>query len=138
MLEDKKLMAINMLIEGKLPKTDIAKACGRSRQWLYDSVINDDESKAKMDRRLQEIQNDGMVRIKSNLSTVIDNIIGIANMEENCKLKFDANVYLANRVYGGITPAKSDIINEDEEKEITSKEELQDELSKYKSINKAV
>jgi hypothetical protein len=136
MLNEQQLRAIDLLIEGKLNKVDIAKKVKRSRQWLYESVINNDESKAEVDKRLQEIQNDGMSRIKSNLGRCIDNIIALANNAESDKIKLDANQYLVNRIYGGIT-TKNDDKEDKEDKDKLTNEDIENEFSKFKKMKKA-
>jgi len=133
MLSEQQIMAIDMLIEGKVSKTDIAKKVKRSRQWLYDSVINDDESKATMDKRLQEIKNEGMNRIKSNLGDIINNIIALANNADSDNIKLQANQYLLNRVVGGITTKLEDVTGK-EEKDALTNEEIEGEFSKFKRI----
>lgn len=126
-------MAVDLLIEGKSSKTDIAKKVKRSRQWLYDSVINDGESKATMDARLQEIKNEGMNRIKANLGDIINNIIALANNADSDNIKLQANQYLLNRVVGGITTKLEDVTGK-EEKDALTNEEIEGEFSKFKKI----
>jgi hypothetical protein len=131
MINEKQSMAIDLLIEGIHNKIDIAKSCGKSRTWLYDSVINNDECKAEMNNRLQEIKNDGLCRIKSNLGSYINNIIMIANSAESDKIKLDANEYLINRVMGGITTKVEDVSNKKDNDNIDTNK-LQNEFDKFK------
>jgi ABC-type antimicrobial peptide transport system permease subunit len=130
-INEKQSMAIDMLIEGTHNKTDIAKACGKSRQWLYDSVINDEICKAEADRRLHEISTDGINRIKSNLGNYINNIVALANNADSDKIKLDSNVYLINRVMGGITNKIDDISNKDD-KDTVNSDQLENEFEKFK------
>lgn len=103
MLNEKQLMAIGLLIDGKLNKVEIAKSCGKSRQWLYDQVINNVDSKAETDKQLQVIQTNGINIIKSNLQKSIDNIIALANNSDSEKIRADCNFYLIDRVLGKVT-----------------------------------
>lgn len=132
MINEKQSIAIDMLIEGTYNKSDIAKSCGKSRQWLYESVINDEECKAKLDERLHEVQIDGMNRIKSNLGSYISNIMQLANNSSSDKIKLDANEYLINRVMGGITTKVADVTTDEEDQDKVDKVELANEFEKFK------
>ena len=103
MLDEHQELALNMVMEGKLKKTEIAKKLHRSRQWLYDAVINNEECVAEMDRRLQEIQLHCERGLKSSLQSHIDNVKLLAVTAESEKVRLDANQYLIDRVLGKTT-----------------------------------
>jgi len=116
MLDEKKMMAIELLVKGELTKTEIAKRCGKSRQWLY-NAFDDKEFMAELDRRLHQIQTYGENRIKATLQDRINNIIYLAENAESEKVRLDASQYLLDRVLGKTT-SKMEIkplINQDEE-----------------------
>jgi hypothetical protein len=132
MLDDCQQKALTLLMEGKMTKTQIAKIVGKSRQWLYDNVVNDEEAKLEVDVRLQEIQIFGINSIKSNLKQSIANIITLANSSESEKIRMDANTYLVDRVLGRTT-TKLEVENTTDKEEV-SPEQLEDEFSQFKMI----
>lgn len=132
MIDRDKMLAIELLIDNKLNKTEIAKQCNRSRQWLYDNVLNDEICRAEVDKRLQQIQTHGINVIKSNLQKSIDNIIDLANNSDSEKIKADCNFYLIDRVLGKTT-TKLDISTEDMKQAVNPKE-LDDDLNQFKLI----
>jgi len=103
MIDNEKDMAIQLLIEGKLSKVAIAKKVGRSRQWLYESVINDTLCMAEVDRRLQIVQTQGMNTIKANLDSNIQNIIYLSKNADSEKIRADCSMYLIDRCLGKTT-----------------------------------
>jgi len=130
MMDEKKTLAITLLLEGKLTKVEIAKKCKMSRQWLYDAVLSNPECKAEVDRRLQEIQTDGINLIKCSVTRNIENIMQLANNSDSEKIRLDANTYLLDRVFGKTT-TKLDIENVTDKEEVTQ-QQLNDEFDKYK------
>ncbi|WP_129599537.1 hypothetical protein [Anaerophilus nitritogenes] len=122
MIDEKKQMAINLLVEGTTSKTEIAKLCGRSRQWLYQQVLDDEECKAELDKRLRQIETFGMNTIKGGLQEKINNIVRLANRAESEKVRLEANTYLVDKVLGKNTTKlevmekidKSNVIDVDE------------------------
>jgi len=136
LIDDKKQMAMGLLLEGKYIKTEIALKCDRSRQWLYDQVINNEICKGEMDKELTTIQICGVATFKSNLEKCIQNIIALANNSESDKINLDANDYLVNRVLGNTT-TKLDIANVTEQKEVTASQ-LENEFSKFKELKEIV
>ncbi len=130
MMDEKKTLAITLLLEGKLTKVEIAKKCKMSRQWLYDAVLSNPECKAEVDRRLQEIQTDGINLIKCSVTRNIENIMQLANNSDSEKIRLDANTYLLDRVFGKTT-TKLDIENVSKQEEVTQ-QQLNDEFDKYK------
>lgn len=113
MLDDKRILAIQLLIDNKLSKTEIAERCGRSRQWLYD-ILDEEEVKASLDEGLQKIRLFGESLIRSNLENSIANIVDLAHNAQSEKTRLDANIYLTNRILGTPT-AKLDVKTEEKE-----------------------
>jgi hypothetical protein len=60
MLDDKKILVIEMLVDGELPKTQIATRIGCSSQALYQWSDND-EFKADLDKRFTIIRTDAFL-----------------------------------------------------------------------------
>lgn len=131
MINEQQSLAIDMLIEGKVSKIDIAKTCDRSRQWLYDSVINDEECKAELDARLQEIKDAGEKRIKSKVDMYIKELDKIALTSKNENTKKDVLMYLLNRIYGNPT-SKLETNDNTKDNESISTNDLQNEFNKFK------
>lgn len=130
MLDENKVKAIELILENKLTKIEIAKVCKKSRAWLYDSVINNEECMAEVDRRLQQIQTFGIMVIKSSLQQSIDNIIELSKTGESEKIRLDASTYLIDRVYGKTTTKLE--VTADATEPVVSKDEIEEEFVKFK------
>lgn len=102
MLDEKKIRAIDYLVEAKHTKVEIAQLVGVSRRSLYDWLDNE-EFRKEWDKRLQEIQTHGMSTLKATLGQNIANIILLATRAESEKVRLDANQYLIDRVLGKTT-----------------------------------
>ena len=102
MLDEVRLTAIDLLVEGTTTKTEIAKICGKSRTWLYD-IMDEPQVVAEANRRLQQIQGFCEKKLKATLKDRIDNLINLAINAESEKIRFEAGVYLTNRVLGNTT-----------------------------------
>jgi len=122
MLDENKLLAVQLIVEGKLPKTEIAEKCGRSRQWLYD-FIGTDEFKSEVDRRLQEIRTEGNKMITNNLGKSVENVVYLANNANSEKIRLDASCYLINRSLG-MPSVKHDLTIEPKSNESKEKQEF--------------
>ncbi|AGK97638.1 hypothetical protein [Clostridium pasteurianum] len=131
MINDIQSKAIDMLIEGKANKIDIAKACGKSRTWLYDSVINDDECRANMDERLHDLKIDGEKKIMSKVDMYIAELDRIALTSKSENTKKDVLMYLLNRIYGNPT-SKLETNDNSKENESINEDILQNELELFK------
>lgn len=130
MLHEKQLLAINLLVEGKQKRTDIAKACGVSRNALYDWMDNV-EFKAEWEKSLQRIINYGEQSIKANLDKHIQNILVLANSAESEKIKLDANCYLIDRVLGKTT-TKIDVTAEQKQTTELDSNQIESEFEDFK------
>jgi len=110
MLDELRLKAIDLLIEGTTTKAEIAKQCGRSRTWLYD-IMDEKDVMVEVNRRLRQIQIFGENKLKATVQDRINNIIDLATNADSEKVRLEANVYLTNRVLGNTT-TKIDITAE--------------------------
>lgn len=99
MLDEQRLLAIELLLDGKHDKTKIAELCGRSRGWLY-LILDEDEVKAELDKRERLLKLHGEKRLISSLDKAINNIIDLANNSASEKIRMDANMYLIDRKLG--------------------------------------
>ena len=116
---------IDLVMEGKLTKVEIAKQIQCSRQALYD-WLEDDEVKAEMDKRLQGIRTETQKRFTHQLKPVVDELYNIALHATGARERKDACIYLINRVLG--TP--KDTLNISDEKS----ENIEDILAAFNKI----
>ena len=130
-LDERKMKAIENIILGE-NYTNVAKLSGVSRQALY-NWLDDDDFKAELDRRIQEIRKQGEQRITSKIDSYIDALEKIALCGKSEKNRSDALQYLINRDLGTPTSKIADV-TDDEDKDNIDKNELQDELNKFKTI----
>lgn len=121
---------ITMFIEGN-KIIDIAKFVGVSRQTIY-SWLNKDDVKAELDRRKQELANQGNQLILKDITTYIDNIKELAKDKSDKRVCLAANQYLLNRIYGNPTA----VIDEGNETNTgnVNENELENELKRFKLI----
>lgn len=132
MLTRDKEKMITLYIEGN-KITDIAKVMNVSRQTIY-SWLNEDDVKAEMDKRKQDLANRGNQLILKDITTYIDNIKALANKCTDNRVKLAANQYLLNRVYGNPTGIFED--NEDDNNTNVDTTELANELENFKRRKK--
>jgi transposase-like protein len=99
MIHDKKMLAIELLADGELRKTEIAKKIGVSRQALY-HWLNDQEFVAELDRRLQQKKSLVQKRIDGKLDFVIEKLYELANDSSNKRVQAQVLQYLADRALG--------------------------------------
>lgn len=103
MLDEKKIMAIEMLIDGKANKSQIADRCRVSRTTLYNWLNDDKEFIAELNNRLQGLKTFAEKKLEGKLDYIIDEIYDIAksdSSEGNQMAKLKALTYLADRVLG--------------------------------------
>ncbi|KOO46404.1 phBC6A51 family helix-turn-helix protein [Priestia koreensis] len=125
-LNDKKIMAIQLLVDGELNKTDIAKRCEISRQSLYDWLDNE-EFKKELDRRIQ--QRKGLVEkiIDSKLEGAVDQLFRLADTTENARVKAQVLQYIIDRGLGKPT-TKLDVAAEMKPNQSVTKDVLEAEF----------
>jgi len=121
---------ITMLIEGERI-TDIAKKIGVSRQTIYSWKDNDD-ARAELDRRRQDLANQGNNYILKDVYTYIDSIKALAKDKSDKRVCLSANQYLLNRVYGNPTAVVDEESNTDNGN--VNENELEEQLNKFKKL----
>ncbi|MBV4450565.1 helix-turn-helix domain-containing protein [Clostridium tyrobutyricum] len=121
---------ITMLIEGERI-TDIARKIGVSRTSIYTWKDND-EVKAELNRRTQDIKNQGNAYILKDVQTYIDEIKNIAKNSTDQRVKFSANRYLIDRTLGTPTAESDDIDNSSGN---VNENELEEQLKKFRQMH---
>jgi hypothetical protein len=111
-LDEIKEQAITYLLKGE-GVTDVAKLVGKSRQAIYDWLDNE-EFKAELDRRRQEIVTKGNAILLAELNSSVERIKKIAAKSKSEKVKLDANTYLIDRVLGKTTTKVETNVNEND------------------------
>lgn len=96
MLNEKKLKMIDLLIEGNIEKTEIAKEIGVSRQTIYE-WLKDEEVLAEYDRRLNDNRTKCNRRLQTWLNPLLHRLYFIA-MNGATRDSKDVAIYLVNRV----------------------------------------
>lgn len=133
MLDEIKEKAITYLIKGE-GVTDVAKLIGKSRQTIYDWLDND-EFKAELDRRRQEIITKGNAILLAELNSSVERIKKIAVKSTSEKVRLDANTYLIDRVLGRTTTkVETNATNNDTNK--VDKDMLEDVFNEVDSNDK--
>lgn len=133
MLTKDREKVITLYIEGN-KITDIAKIVRVSRQTIY-SWLNEDEVKAELDKRKQDLANRGNQLILKDITTYIDNIKALASNCTDNRVKLAANQYLLNRVYGN--PTNIVQTNDDNDSDNVDTMELANELENFKRRKQA-
>ncbi|MDX8367846.1 phBC6A51 family helix-turn-helix protein [Cytobacillus sp. IB215665] len=100
MLDERKILAINLLVDGGLQKTEIAKQIGVSRQTLYDWMGNDKEFIAELNRRLQGYKILCEKAIDSRLENALKELWTLQQKTNNSKVKADVLKYFVDRALG--------------------------------------
>jgi predicted DNA-binding protein YlxM (UPF0122 family) len=106
-IDEKKRLAIELLADGELTKTEISKRCGVSRQALYEWTINE-EFIAALDERLHSRKKFVEKRFDVKLEFVIDKLYELASDSSNKRVQAQVLQYLADRSLGRI-PAKHEL-----------------------------
>lgn len=102
MIDDKKILAIELLADGELTKVEIAKKVGISRQTLY-NYLDNDEFMAELDKRLQGRKSFVQKMIDGKLEFVIDKLYELASDNSNKRVQAQVLQYLADRSLGKTT-----------------------------------
>ena len=131
-LDERKLKAIESIINGET-MVNVAKLSGVSRQALY-NWVEDDDFKAELDRRVQEIKNQGQQRITSKLTTYIDELERIALTSKSEKNKMDTLQYLVDRVLGRATSRIVDVTGDEDSKDKVSSDDLENEFKAFDNV----
>lgn len=102
MIDDRKMLAIELLADGELRKTEIADRIGCSRQAIY-HWLNDDEFRAELNNRLQQRKSFVQKKIDGKLDYVIDKLYDLADDDSNKRVQAQVLQYLADRSLGKTT-----------------------------------
>ncbi|SHK42061.1 phBC6A51 family helix-turn-helix protein [Desulforamulus aeronauticus] len=134
MLDDKKVRCIEMLVQGELTKTEIAKRLQIDRTTIYNWLDNK-EFMAELDKRLQEIKTLGEKEFNAKLLKAIDEYWYLIQTTKDSRTKEKALSYWIDRSLGKTVSQfninatakqeNADIKPEDLEKEF---EEWEDEI----------
>lgn len=98
-IDDKKLLAIELIADGEMTKTQIAGKCGVSRQALYDWLANPEFS-AMLDERLQNRKKFVEKMFDGKLEFVVDKLYELAMDNSNARVQAQVLQYLADRSLG--------------------------------------
>lgn len=127
-LDARKEKAIQLLLDGRLTKSQIAVEVGCTRQTLYDWLKSPDFA-AELDRRKTELKDLGQQMFASKL---VDAIVGYWNLiqsTENDKVKADGYEYFIDRQLGKVT-SRLEVTAEDKTNG-SNKDILEDELDQW-------
>lgn len=114
MLDERKEKAITLILSGEAI-TDVAKLVGVCRQAIY-NWLDDDEFKAELDRRRQEIVKQGNALILAELKTYVMELRKMALCGRSERNRLDALQYLIDRVLGKTTTKVEQVVVEDKDK----------------------
>lgn len=131
-LNEKQEKMISMIIQGETI-AGIARSINVTRSTIY-SWLSKDNIKTELNRRRQDIVNQGNNYILKDVKSYIDNIKELANDSSDKRVKLAANQYLMNRVYGNPT-AVVETYNEGTNDNI-DENELEKQLEKFKKMGK--
>ncbi|MBN3421745.1 helix-turn-helix domain-containing protein [Clostridium botulinum] len=123
---------ITMLIEGH-NITDIAKKLNITRNTVY-AWMKKEHIDAELNKRKQELKNQGNQIILKDLSTYIGNIKQLANDKSDKRVSLAANQYLLNRIYGNPTCTTEEGSNENNNN--LDENELEKELNEFTEIRR--
>lgn len=99
-LEDRQRKAIELLAEGTMKISEIAKVCDVSRQTVY-NWRQDSEFKAELDRYLSCIKTEASDKINSSLIPIVNELLKIALSDDTpIREKKECLQYLCNRALG--------------------------------------
>jgi len=98
---------IDLYLEGK-SIVDINKITGVSRPTIY-KLLEDDEYKATIAKRLHDLRTQGQSRLENKLNTYVDELETIALTSENENTRKDCLLYLINRILGTPTNKTQDV-----------------------------
>lgn len=107
MLDEKKILAIQLLVDGESTKVDIANKIGVQRSTLYD-WLNNKEFKAELDKRIQERKNLCEKIIDSKLQDAVRILWETIETTKDMRVKAQLLTYTIDRALGKPT-TKMDI-----------------------------
>ncbi|MBV4439320.1 helix-turn-helix domain-containing protein [Clostridium tyrobutyricum] len=130
-LNEKQEKMISMLIEGETI-AGTARAINVTRSTIY-SWLSKDNIKAELNKRRQEIVNQGNNYILKDVKSYISKIKELAKDKSDKRTCLAANQYLLNRVYGNPTSVVESY-NEELDNNI-DENELAKQLEKFKKMS---
>lgn len=89
---------IDLYLEG-MTIVDISKITGVSRPTIY-KLLEDEEYKSVINKRLQDLRNAGQNRLQNKLITYVGELEKLAMTTDNENTKKDCLFYLINRILG--------------------------------------
>lgn len=98
-IDRRKIIAIDKLIEGKLTRKDIAKFVGIGRNTLYD-WMKDENFVAEWDRRVQQLKGFAEKKVEAGVDFYMDNLLTLAADDSNKRVQAQVNQYLMDRALG--------------------------------------
>jgi transposase-like protein len=131
-LNDKQEKMISMIIQGETIAA-IARSVNVTRSTIY-SWLNKDNIKAELNRRRQDIVNEGNNYILKDVKSYIDKIKELAKDKSDKRTCLAANQYLLNRVYGNTTSVAE--IYSDDDSDNVDENELAEQLARFKRMGK--
>jgi len=108
MLDEKHMEVIKLLSPKTMSKSKIAERVGISTRTL-NRWENDEEFKAELDRRREQLKKTGRDEITDDISTYINNMKEMANQKTDNRVRFQANKYLIDQCLGSPSAAKEEI-----------------------------
>ncbi|OOM81964.1 hypothetical protein CLPUN_06790 [Clostridium puniceum] len=133
MLDEKHMNAIKLLSPKTMSKAEIAERVGISTRTL-NRWENDEEFRAELDRRREQLKKTGRNEITDDICTYINNMKEMANQKTDNRVRFQANKYLIDQCLGSPSAVKEDSNNTSKEKEGTDQNALKNEIDEIKNI----
>lgn len=131
-LNEKQEKMISMIIQGETIAA-IARSVNVTRSTIY-SWLNKDNIKVELNRRRQDIVNEGNNYILKDVKSYIDKIKELAKDKSDKRTCLAANQYLLNRVYGNTTSVAE--IYSDDDSDNVDENELAEQLARFKRMGK--
>ncbi|WP_186320514.1 phBC6A51 family helix-turn-helix protein [Fictibacillus phosphorivorans] len=129
-IDDKKILAIELLADGELTKTAVSERVGIARQTLYDWLGNE-EFIAALDERLHNRKKFVEKMFDGKLEFVVDKLYELATDDSNKRVQAQILCYLADRSLGRI-PSKHELTTKiDAGKPNVSTDILEEEHAKW-------
>lgn len=124
MMDARKIMAIDMLIDGENTRTDIAKKVGVSRQTLY-SWLDNVEFKAELDARLANKKTFIQKLMDSKLDFALDKLLEIAEDDKDRRVQAQVLLSILDRTLGKAV-SKHELVVDDTQTFDTDKQEIKE------------
>lgn len=124
LMDARKIMAIDMLIDGENTRTDIAKKVGVSRQTLY-SWLDNKEFKAELDARLANKKTFIQKLMDSKLDFALDKLLEIADDDDNRRVQAQVLLSILDRSLGKAV-SKHELVVDDTQSFNADKQDIKD------------